>query len=61
MIRDYVDVQPSSTDKAGIKRFFDDFVFPFVGSMAIVQPENFDDYDYESALETLGDMLPIKK
>ena len=31
MIRGYVDAQPSTVDKANVKRFFDEFLFPFVG------------------------------
>lgn len=63
MIKDYVDAQPSSTDKAGLKRLFDEFIFPFIGSMAVVQPETFEGFVHDQKLEELTSkgMLPIKK
>lgn len=63
MMRDYVDTQPSTVDKFNVKRFFDGFLFPFVGApqQDNVEPTLPAGFDYETAKQEIAAHLPIKE
>lgn len=63
MIRDYMDAQPPTVDKINVKRFFDEFMFPFVGEPErdVIPASLPADFDYEKVKASVEEFLPIKE